>query len=525
MLRTALAAFLLALLAGSPLPAQEDPPPTPAEIAGREHAARDESEAVDEAEAEAREDPAAAAEAAGRLPAPVVTHHEITVGNASLAFQAVAGAITLVSPAGREEADIAYLAYLAETDEPAARPVTFAVNGGPGAASAYLHLGVLGPWRLPMDGATISPSQSIALQENPETWLAFTDLVFVDPVGTGFSRLVEPDDRLRGRYLSIHGDIEAMADFVVRWLTQAGRLGSPKYFIGESYGGFRGPRLAEALQTEHGVALAGMTLLSPVLDFGWWQQPDHNPLPLASLLPSLAAAGMERAGDYDAALLAEAEAYAGGPFVVDHLRGLADPAAVARMTERVAALTGLDPATVADHAGRLDMQSFARELWRAEGRIASPYDAGITSLDPAPERPHGRAPDPVLDAMTAPLTTAMIEHYRETLGWLPDRRYMLLNRGVNRAWNWGGGRGQPESVSALRRVLALDEDFRVLVVHGTADLVTPYFASALILRQLPDFGGRVAEAAYRGGHMFYTREPSRRGFRDDARALYGARGD
>ncbi len=515
--RTTLAAILLALLAAAPLRAQEDPPPDRAGIEAAEGAATD--------AAAAAEEPAAVADPAGRLPAPVTTRHEIAIDDEILGFEAVAGAITLVSPTGREEADIGYVAYLAETDDPGSRPVTFAVNGGPGAASAYLHLGVLGPWRLPMDGATISPSQSIALEENAETWLAFTDLVFVDPVGTGFSRLVEPDDRLRGRYLSVNGDIEAMADFVVRWLRQAGRLASPKYFIGESYGGFRGPRLAEALQTEHGAALSGMTLLSPVLDFGWWQQPDHNPLPLASLLPSFAASGMERAGDYDETLLAEAEAYAGGAFVVDHLRGLADPDAVARMTERVAGLTGLDAATVADHAGRLDMQSFARELWRGEGRIGSVYDAGITSLDPAPERPHGRAPDPVLEGMTAPLTTAMLEHYRETLGWLPERRYMLLNRGVNRAWDWGGGRGQPESVGALRRVLALDEDLRVLVVHGTADLVTPYFASTLILRQLPDFGGRVAEAAYRGGHMFYTREDSRRAFRDDARSLYGVAED
>jgi carboxypeptidase C (cathepsin A) len=352
--RTVLAALLVALAAAAaPLAAQQDPSPLPDEVEATGDAAP--ARATEEAGDETSPADGVDAGASARLPAPVATRHEIPIGGDALAFEAVAGAITLASPAGREEADIAYVAYLAEADDGAARPVTFAVNGGPGAASAYLHLGVLGPWRLPMDGASISPSQSIALETNPETWLAFTDLVFVDPVGTGFSRLVEPDDRLRGRYLSIDGDIEALADFVVRWLTQNGRLASPKYFIGESYGGFRGPRLAEALQTEHGVALAGMTLLSPVLDFGWWQQPGHNPLPAAALLPSLAAAAMERAGDYDAARLAEAEAYAGGDFVTDHLRGLADPEAVARMNERVTALTGLDPATVAEHAGRLDM--------------------------------------------------------------------------------------------------------------------------------------------------------------------------
>lgn len=509
----ALVGLLATFLAAQQVPAQETPPPTPAET---ETAAPAETAFGD------AEDAAASTEAASRLPASVATAHEIAIGNTALAFEAVAGAITLTSPDGREEADFAFTAYIAQTEDPAARPVTFAVNGGPGAASAYLHLGVLGPWRLPMDGGTISPSQSIALEENPETWLAFTDLVFIDPVGTGFSRLVEPDDRLRARYLSIDGDIEALAGFITRWLTQSGRLASPKYFVGESYGGFRGPRLAEALQTEHGIGIAGMTLISPVLDFGWWQQPEHNPLPPASLLPSLAAAAMERAGAYDEARLAEAEAYAAGDFVADHLRGLADPAAVARVTDRVAELTGLPPETVADYAGRLDASGFTRELWREEGRIASPYDAGISSLDPTPGRLPGRALDPVLDAMTAPLTSAILELYRTRLGWLPDRRYMLLNRGVSRAWNWGGGRGQPESVSALRRVLALDEDLRLLVVHGTADLVTPYFASALVLRQLPDFGGRVTEAAYRGGHMFYSRNASRRALLADARNLYGA---
>ena len=137
------------------------------------------------------------------------------------------------------------------------------------------------------------PSQPVELVPNPDTWLDFTDLVFVDPVGTGFSRLVEPTDALRDRYLSVEGDIEALADFVLTWLTENGRSGSPKFFLGESYGGFRGPLLAERLQTEEGVGLDGLVLVSPVLDFGWWLQPDHAPLPKVALLPSLAAAAME----------------------------------------------------------------------------------------------------------------------------------------------------------------------------------------------------------------------------------------
>src|SRR5690606_34154116 len=142
-----------------------------------------------------------------------------------LRFTATAGALTLRGGGDRDEADIAYVAYV--TEAPLPRPVTFVVNGGPGAASAYLHIGALGPWRLPLEGPPLLPSQPVDLEPNAETWLDLTDLVFVDPVGAGFSRLVEPDDRLRRRYLSIDGDADALADFVLRWLTEAGRIGDP----------------------------------------------------------------------------------------------------------------------------------------------------------------------------------------------------------------------------------------------------------------------------------------------------------
>ena len=177
-----------------------------------------------------------------------------------------------------------------------------------------------------MEGDTISPSQDIALVPNRETWLRFTDLVFVDPVGTGFSRLIVSADAVRDRYLSVEGDITALARFVSRWVIDEGRLASPKYFVGESYGGFRGPLLAETLQTDLGIGLKGMILLSPVLDFGWWAQPDHSPMPFLSILPSLAAAGMERGDAFSQEELHAAEDYAAGDFVVDFLRGLGDEA-------------------------------------------------------------------------------------------------------------------------------------------------------------------------------------------------------
>jgi carboxypeptidase C (cathepsin A) len=476
-----------------------------------------------DAPAEAQESAIATADG-GRLPGARTTRHSVEIDGQELAFEATAGALTLTDGAGKPEADIAYVAYVLSGEAAADRPVTFAVNGGPGAASAYLHLGVLGPWRLEVGEDSIVPSQAVGLVPNAETWLEFTDLVFLDPVGTGFSRLVEPDDRLRSRYLSVEGDIDALADAVYRWLAQHGRMVSPKYFVGESYGGFRGPLLAEKLVRDHGVGLSGLTLLSPVLDFGWRTQGPHNPLPRISLLPSLAAAAMEAAGEaLDDAALAEVEAYAAGDFVTDLLRGPADEDAVSRLTERLVGFTGLPRELVARQLGRVDAGDFLRELGREQGHVLSIYDSGVRSDDPTPERPFGRALEPVLDGLTAPLTSAMLAHYRDTLRWLPDRRYQLLNSGVNRAWRWSEGRGQAEALGALGRVLALDRQHRLLVVHGYTDLVTPYFESTLLLRQLRAFGPgeRVRQATYPGGHMFYTRDESRRAFRDDALWLYG----
>ena len=182
----------------------------------------------------------------------MTTRHALALPEGTVEVEATAGAVVIEARDGTPEAEIAYVAYTLPGADPATRPVTFAVNGGPGAASAYLNIGAIGPWRLPMDPDGPVPSQAVTLVPNPETWLDFTDLVFVDPVGTGFSRLIEPDDALRGRYLAIEGDVEALAELIRRWLVENGRVRSPRYFVGESYGGFRGPLVAEALQTRRG---------------------------------------------------------------------------------------------------------------------------------------------------------------------------------------------------------------------------------------------------------------------------------
>jgi len=455
------------------------------------------------------------------LPPESVTRHTLEFPGRILQFTATAGHLTLTDQQGAPQAEIGFVAYTKDGSDIATRPVTFAVNGGPGASSAYLHLLAIGPWLLPLDGPAISPSASPSLVPNAETWLDFTDLVFIDPPGTGYSRVIG-GDQVRERFYSVQGDIDGLAAFVMRWLKEKNRLTSPKFFVGESYGGFRGPLLAQKLQSDQGIGFSGLVLVSPVFDFNWLHQRAGSPWVSAALLPSLAAAAQSRQGPVSRESLRDAEAYASGEYLVDLMRGLQDKEAIERVSRRVAELSGLDPELTRRLAGRIDMRTVQRELRRASSEIVSAYDTNIATADPNPTSQFPRFEDPVLDAMTAPLSSAIIHHLNGPLNYKADGRYNLLNGSLSGSWRWGNGRTGPENLEELRQTLALDGKMHVLVTHGFTDLVTPYFASKLLLDQLPDLGPqkRVALSVYEGGHMFYSRQASRQAFRMDAQRLF-----
>lgn len=482
---------------------------------------------ADPAPAESPTPRPAAPPAAGarRLPADKTTQHALAMPDGrALRFAATAGTILLSDPQGAPEAEIAFIAYRLDAADARARPVAFVLNGGPGASSAWLHLGALGPWRLPIGGDAPSSSALRDLAANAETWLDFTDLVFLDPVGTGYSGFLAPGDAARGRYWSVEGDIRSLAEAIRRWLEANGRVASPKSLVGESYGGFRVPRLARALQQDHGVGIGGLVLVSPALDMGG-NGPAAEPLQWAVRLPSMAAAARAARGEAVGAPLFEAERYAVREYLPDVFLGERDAAALARIEAGVAASTGLDPDFVRRRHGRIETEDFLRELGRGSGRVASPYDAAVSGPDAFPLAAVGRNPDPILDGLMAPLTGAMLGLYADRLDWRPEgRRYEVLNRSVNREWQWGRSGERPEAVTALRTALAFDVRLRVLVAHGLFDLVTPYFATKLLLDQIPDRAGgdRVRSAVYPGGHMFYSIDASRTALREDARTLFRA---
>jgi carboxypeptidase C (cathepsin A) len=230
---------------------------------------------------------------------------------------------------------------------------------------------------------------------------------------------------------------------------------------------------------------------------------------------------MESEGAFDAHKLTAVQDYARTAFLDDYLKGPRDREALQRMVVRITAITGLPRAVVEAARGRVDENLFVREVSRRDGKVISSYDPAIASDDPDPSVPRPDFPDPFLAALKPPLTVAMADLLRSN-GKAPVIPYIVSNDIVFQNWRWSEGHGMPEAVTAMRRMLALDRGLRVLVAHGYSDLQTPYFESTLILGQLPEFGGRVEQRNYRGGHMFYSRDESRTQFRSDAEAFFGA---
>ena len=457
-----------------------------------------------------------------RLPADSTTKQTLDLPGRTLNFAATAGSIRVFDDKGEPLADIATTSYELDGADHATRPVTFLFNGGPGASSAWLQFGNAGPWRLPFDGEGLSPSASPEVKPNAETWLDFTDLVFIDPVGTGYSRLIASGDDARKRFYSVDGDVNSIALVIRRWLEKHSRLLSPKYVAGESYGGIRGPKVVRQLQLQHGVGVRGLILVSPLLDFREFT--GTSLLQYVATLPSFVAVAREAKesdkGPVTRAALADVEAYARGEFLADLVKGEADKEATTRLADKVAELTGLDQAVSRRLAGRFDVGEFRREFDRKNGMVTGRYDASVRGFDPYPDSSSSRFGDPSGDALQAPLTSAAVDVLTRKLNWRPDGSYEVLNGAVERNWDFGGGINPPQSVSELRQILATDAKLNVLVAHGLFDLATPYFGSRRALDQLPAFAAqRIKFVVYPGGHMFYSRDGSRQAFRNEVEAL------
>jgi carboxypeptidase C (cathepsin A) len=461
------------------------------------------------------------------LPAHVETHHTIQLGQRSLDYRAVAETIALNDAKGGKTASIFTIAYLADPKPGQTRPVAFLFNGGPGAAAVFLHLGAVGPRIMEPVPTGAVPDPPVRIVDNPSTWLDFTDLVFVDPVGTGFSRGEGKEENPSKPFWNVHADIESLDSVVRLWLTKHERWASPVYLVGESYGGFRVGAMAKSLERDEGITPNGIVMISPALDTTLL-----NPDPAAIVygaveLPSYATSLAALAGNakFDAGPV---EQFA----LTDYLLGLAAMKGVPPPGDpfiaKVASLIGLPEDIVRRERGWVGAQVFAHELRRDKNEVLSLYDATITR--PSPANPWDQtAGDPVLDNAIAAYTAAFNAYAPDGLGYHTELQYRVLPMTINRQWSFDGARegqdGLGLALSGLQTALLDHPATKVLIANGRYDLVTPYLASRWLIDQL-NIPAATRDAirirVYDGGHMLYMRPDSRAALAADVAALFAA---
>jgi len=469
------------------------------------------------------------------------TRHEIQLPEAQVAYTARADWLILRSQ-DKPKAEMFYVSYVARGQESADRPVTFVFNGGPGASSAYLHVGALGPNRVLFNEDGSAPKPPVRLLENQESWLAFTDLVFIDPIGTGFSRMVEQDkkdekaaaDQGKSKeFYQLKRDLESLGEFIQKYLSLTKRWDSPVFIAGESYGGFRVGKLSRLLQEGYGVGLNGAILISPALEWMLLDPSDYDVLHWVDLFPSMAMAARHHGksritAESDAQCRALAEAFAVNQYAVSLVQGERMPAPDRQaIYEEIAAFLGLSVNTVTLHSGRIPFHVFCRGLLKDSREVCGFYDATIRAVDPFPDRETHQAPDPTLYAIERLFAGGINTQLRKHLQLETTRDYALLSMEVNSSWqvdtqNHAFER-QVGATDDMRYAMSLNPHMNLFITHGLYDLVTPYFSTDRLLEHMKltqQQRERITVQHYRGGHMFYAWEESRRAFTRAMESFY-----
>ncbi len=472
-------------------------------------------------------------------PPKVETRHTVTLDGKSVGYRAIAETFALTNQKGDTTASVYTVAYVADAPAGTQRPVAFVFNGGPGAASVFLHLGALGPRILDTPGDGSLPNPPYKLVDNPYSWLAFTDLVFVDPVGTGFSHGEDKktdgkDDGKGGNpnkpFWNVRGDLTSLGSVLRLWLTRHERWPSPVYLVGESYGGYRVAALAQTLVEDIGLTANGLVMISPALDMALIHSSVVDPMDAAFKIPSYAATAASLAGKpLSPAETAKVEQFALGDYIAGlvHMSGL--PAKGDPFIAKVAKTIGLDEDTVQRQRGRVSNFMYVREARRDEHEILSLYD-GTVKRATRGNAWDDEAGDPVLVPATAAFTAAFNAYAPDALGYHTELPYRVLPHEVSREWNWDdaskGEGGLGLALTDLERALLAHPQTKVLIVNGRHDLVTPYMSSRWLIDQL-SLPAAVRQAirikVYDGGHMVYLRHDSLAALAHDAAELFSGR--
>jgi carboxypeptidase C (cathepsin A) len=441
-------------------------------------------------------------------------------------YNAAAGMLQIGKDPERPDAEIFHVAYTLKGADPAKRPVTFVFNGGPGAASIYLHLAAIGPKTIATAGDGSFPAVPARLQENPDSWIRFTDLVFIDTVGTGYSRMLPgPDGKLRDPkpYYGVGGDLDAIAGFIRQWLTVHQRWGSPKAIAGESYGGQRVAALSRLLAEQYAVNLNRAVLISPALKVTL-ADPHYSLVGPMTLLPTQAAIAAHHGLSTirnDPAAVKEVEDYAMSGFVSALAQlGRASPDDKKAFFTKVGGLIGIDPVIVARQNGRVSESLFGANLLAARGQVIDTYDGTQASDNPMPDKQELGVLDRSLNILGGVLLAPFMDYVRKDLGYVSNRPYIPLNLEVNIAWDRNSTLGGPDDLGVA---LAQNTDLKALVVHGYHDMSTNYLLSRYVLEQAtraPGARKRLYFGTYAGGHMFYLRTKSRAELAADVRGFF-----
>lgn len=455
------------------------------------------------------------------------TVHRTTLGGVDIAYTATAGNLLLRDKNEKPVASVFYVAYLADTDQ-FDRPITFVFNGGPGSSAVWLHLGALGPRRVEMvDGSAPLPPP-YKLVDNADGILDKTDLVFIDPVDTGFSRVVGEGDPKA--YRSVKGDAESLSDFVWRYIQTTGRWNAPRFIAGESYGTTRAAAMAAVLQ-KRGLTLNGLVLISPALDFSTFIFKRGHVLPNVLFLPSFAATAWyhdrlaKRPHDL-ATLIDEVRVWAITTYAPALLMGAQlNETRRADIAEVLQGYTGVSAQTWLDADLQIADMHFAKQALGAPGQTVGRLDSRYISPDTEPLQ-HTSENDPSFDAPHGPYTSLVNGYLRGTLGFDPPERYDVFSFDVNDGWDWATGnslKGYPCTADDLRTTLIHNPHLQVIVANGYYDLATPFFAAEYSVDHLgldPALQDNITLTYYESGHMMYLHPPSRAKLRADLVEFY-----
>ena len=448
----------------------------------------------------------------------------------------------------KPKAEMFYISYIA-SDKNSNRPITFVFNGGPGASSVYLHLGALGPQKAVFaQNGTITPPP-YQLEKNNDTWLQFTDLVFIDPIGTGFSSTIDDPEKKdsaaekegsgkeRSEYWKVKRDLESLGEFISSFLSKNNRWESPIYIAGESYGGYRTAKLTKMLQKDYGVGLSGAVIISPAMEFSLLDGSDYSVLNWIDSFPVMAAAAKlhkkSRKTDDKETLenyMKRAERFAVTQLLPILAAGdLYGETRKKQILNQAADYIGLSRKIVQAKNGRIEIDYFVKNLLREEGNHLGLYDISLKVTDPYPDRDSYSGPDPTLHQSERVFTAGINTQLRKNIGLKTERNYELLSMEVNKKWEVDTREhaldSQIGATDDLRFGMSLNPDMKVFLTHGIFDLVTAYFAAERLthlMKLTKEQKEKLTVQYYKGGHMFYIWEESRKQLFEDIQKWYEA---